>query len=120
MIVNVTQHVATPEQKAQGVHDLPGEVRKELSQLLTFEELPTRESLLTRATQVAQLISPFEGDSVMIGGAPFFMPLLELVLQQEGWKVVYAFSRREAVEDIQPDGSVRKTAMFRHVGFVEA
>ena len=31
---------------------------------------------------------------------------------------LYAFSRRESVEEWQPDGSVRKINIFRHDGFV--
>jgi hypothetical protein len=31
---------------------------------------------------------------------------------------VYAFSRRESTEAVQEDGSVRKVAVFRHLGFV--
>ena len=29
------------------------------------------------------------------------------------------FQKRESVEQPQPDGSVKKTAVFRHIGFVE-
>jgi len=31
----------------------------------------------------------------------------------------YDFSRRESVEEVQADGSVRKTAVFRHAGFIQ-
>lgn len=58
--------------------------------------------------------------AVMLGGAPFLMAPLERAFVEAGWRVLYAFSRRESVEEPQPDGSVRKTAVFKHIGFVEA
>ena len=39
--------------------------------------------------------------------------------QALGVPAVYAFSVRESVEQPQPDGSVRKVNVFRHVGFVQ-
>jgi hypothetical protein len=57
---------------------------------------------------------------VMIGGAPFLMAGLEKALRCTGLRAIYAFSRRESVEAVQEDGSVRKVAVFRHLGFVGA
>ena len=134
MILNFTQHAATPEQIAQGVVDLPEARRQELCQLLTFEELPAPADVRFRAEMVADLyyevIEDLGADleapttegwpSVMVGGAPFFMGPLESALISMGLegKVLYAFSRRESVEETQPDGSVVKRNVFRHVGFV--
>ena len=56
--------------------------------------------------------------SAMIGGAPWMMSALEGALLDAGVQPVYAFSVRESVEQVQPDGSVRKVNVFRHVGFV--
>ena len=57
--------------------------------------------------------------SVMIGGAPFLMAALERELVDTwGMRPVYAFSVRESVDSVQPDGTVRKTAIFRHGGFI--
>jgi hypothetical protein len=121
-IVNLTQHVATPEQIAQGVVELDPEDRAECARLLTFDELPTAEDLWVRADQLVELVkcSPVSepGCWVMIGGAPFFMESLATALRREGYCPVYAFSRRESVEQVQADGSVRKVAVFRHLGFV--
>jgi hypothetical protein len=121
-IVNLTQHVATPEQIAQGVVDLDHEDRAECARLLTFDELPTEEDLWVRADQLVELVkcSPISepGCWVMIGGAPFFMESLATALRREGYCPVYAFSRRESIEEKQADGSVRKVAVFRHLGFV--
>jgi hypothetical protein len=53
----------------------------------------------------------------MIGGAPWMMAALESALLDAYITPLYAFSVRESVEIAQPDGSVVKTAVFKHVGF---
>lgn len=130
MIINLTQHVATSEQIAQGVVDLPASERAALQDLLTFGELPTAAEVSARAAEIAELaayngMSGDEGDSpmpeaAMIGGAPFLMGALERALKIVGITAVYAFSVRESVDQPQPDGSVIKVAIFRHAGFVES
>ena len=123
MILNLTQHPSTPEQKAAGVVDLPISVRNELSALLTFDSLPTRQELEDRAKRIAAIATIYAtGDepTAMIGGAPFLTSVLEAILDYAGIKPVYAFSRRESVEETLPDGSVRKVNIFRHAGFVPA
>jgi len=121
MILNLTQHPATPEQIAQGVVDLSGDDLAALKMLLNFEELPEADDLPRRAIEVAEIaIRATRGvvSECMIGGAPFFMRPLEQALLMAGFRPVYAFSRRVVEEAIQPDGTVRKTAVFRHEGFV--
>jgi hypothetical protein len=46
------------------------------------------------------------------------MAPLEVALRAHGITPLYAFSVRESVDQVQPDGSVRKVATFRHAGFV--
>ncbi len=41
-------------------------------------------------------------------------------LAYRGITPLYAFTRRESVEEVLPDGSTRKTAVFRHAGFIPA
>jgi len=129
-VLNLTQHAATSEQVAAGVIDLTGEKLATVRDWLTFDE-PPREALIeARASALAQAASrePVGGDYVrgrrypyaMIGGAPYLMGPLERALQARGVHALYAFSRRESVEQEQPDGSVRKINVFRHLGFVEA
>lgn len=138
-IMNLTQHKSTPEQRAAGVFDLEEDVHAEVRELLTFDALPTREEIEDRAADIALIAAHFSapedrandnyelpaGDSggfalqAMIGGAPFLMAALEAALLDQGIRPVYAFSRRESAEETQPDGTVRKTAVFRHAGFVE-
>lgn len=129
MILNLTQHKATPEQKAAGVWDFPDSVRGTLTDLLTFNGIPTKESMHGRAEAIYQFAKMHEPISssgavnlcqtVMIGGAPFFMSTLESVLIAHGWKPCYAFSKRVVTEQKQEDGSVVKVSSFKHEGFFE-
>ena len=119
MIINLTQHKATPEQVAAGVIELAPVQREELTRLLTFEELPSFEELYERAEKIAKLPGVRSCAQAMIGGAPFFMEPLTQVLRVFGIRTVFAFSRRVSVESTAADGSVTKTAIFRHEGFVE-
>jgi len=128
MIINLTQHPASPEQIAQGVKNLHGDELAELKALLTIGELPSPDEIRDRAYDIAALVSsnglgddeedPFFTHA-MIGGAPYLMPSLERALRDVSVIPLYAFTRREAIEALQPDGTVRKTAVFRHLGFVE-
>lgn len=114
-IVNLTQHTGTPE---QGVVELPPEVRKEVVDLITFGEIPTGTEMRRRAQRISTIAADHGANSAMLGGAPYFQRLLEEELREKGIEPVYAFSVREAVEQQLPDGSVRKTSVFRHAGFV--
>jgi len=116
-IINLTQHAATAEQAAQGVIDLQGEALSDLRALLTFDELPTPGSLAARALALAAFAEGYE--AAMIGGAPYLMPVLEAALLEAGVLPLYAFSRRESLDVAQEDGSIRKVAVFRHLGFVQ-
>ena len=113
-IINLTQHSATAEQIAAGVVTYaPGAVKA----LLDFQTLPSVADVWQRARQLAQLAKASGASQAMIGGAPFLMKELEFQLLAVGVSPLYAFSVRESVEAVQPDGSVVKTAVFRHVGF---
>jgi phosphotransacetylase len=121
-ILNFTQHDATPEQVAAGVVEPDADNRERIRQLLTFHELPTQSDLRQRATDcavlAAVLVRKYGCDAVLIGGAPFFMSHLESALRLFRVRYCYAFSTRVAEEQMQPDGSVRKTHAFKHVGFI--
>ena len=128
IIINLTQHAATGEQLDAGVVDLCGVEAEALRALLTFEALPSAAEIAGRAELLAGLaelngLGEPEGDdpfpfAAMIGGAPYLMAALEQALLTRGIMPVYAFSVRETEEQPQPDGSVRKVAIFRHAGFV--
>ena len=74
MIINLTQHSATPEQVAAGVVDVPAELKSDLSALLTFNNLPTKEELNEAAMKVAAMAvlctQGSDAPAAMIGGAP--------------------------------------------------
>ena len=119
-ILNLTQHEATPEQKKAGVREPAS--KGYIKQLLTFEKLPNKKEMEKRARELAWLAEAYKSEGctkVMIGGAPYFMSTLEQVLKEHGFIPVYAFSKRECIEEKMPDGSVKKVQVFRHLGFVE-
>ena len=120
-IINLTQHQATAEQQEAGVHDLPQELRKQLTALLTFEEIPTPAQLQSRAKGIVDLLEKLDQmpTRALIGGAPFFMGHLEEELRNAFVIPTYAFSKRVVQEAIQPNGTVIKTAVFQHIGFVD-
>lgn len=124
MVLNLTQHQATSEQRAAGVFDLHPQHLAKLRDLLTFDALPSPEDVALDAEIAADLAADVAAVAgcrrIMIGGAPFLMATLERELRKRGLVPVYAFSRRESVEETMPDGTVRKTTVFRHEGFVTA
>lgn len=126
MILNLTQHKATPSQIADGVIDLPDDMREELIDLLTFDDIPSKRNVIETAGNIAALaylwmlqndpnnISP----KAMIGGALFLICPLERALTSRGFTVVYSFSRRQSTETVLPNGTVSKTSEFKHIGWV--
>jgi hypothetical protein len=130
MIVNLTQHPATPEQRVVGVFDIEGFDLVQLKAALTFEEIPTADEIEHRAQAIAvmayyELIAKHREDwtvhpRAMIGGALWLMGPLATALRGREIEPVFAFTKRETVEEQQADGSIRKTAVFRHAGFVPA
>jgi len=123
VIINLTQHPATPEQVTAGVVEPAN--KQEVKDLLTFDKLPTRSEIVSRASQLAHIAvdahfmepdgEPMEA---LIGGAPYLMAPLERELRTRGITPLYAFSRRESVETTDPNGAVVKKSVFKHVGFV--
>lgn len=118
MIVNITQHNATPEQKNEGV--VEPENKERVKYLLTFEDVPNKYELQQVARKLAEIASNSGAKRAMIGGAPYLMAHLEVALRAAEIEPLYAFSRRESVEQAQEDGSVRKINVFKHVGWVSA
>jgi hypothetical protein len=115
-VINLTQHPSTPEQE---VEDLTGEDLAKLKSLLTFHSLPTRLQVVVRAEEIADLALKHRADDAMIGGAPYLMEPLCIALRRNGIVPLFAFSLRESVETPLPDGSVKKSQVFRHLGFVD-
>lgn len=121
MILNLTQHPATAEQLAAGVEDAA--FADTLAALLTFDTLPSAAEITLRAQEIsaAAEITLRGEDSMfaMIGGAPFLMSALENALIERDITPMYAFSVRESAEQTMPDGTVRKSNVFKHLGFVQ-
>ena len=122
-IINATQHKSTMSQREAGVVDLKGDDHSDLCALLTFTEIPSYPEMKTRAYKIVRLLSQAFGCGpvdVMIGGAPFFMSILENVLILEDYNPIYSFSERISVEIQLEDGSVKKENVFKHTGFVSS
>lgn len=118
-ILNLTQHVASAEQVEQGVVELSTQDKAILTSLITFDELPAKEELFNRASQVVELVDKYNATHAMIGGAPYFMTYLESALAIDAGIVsVYAFSKRISNEYVDESGHTHKTMIFKHQGFV--
>lgn len=115
-ILNLTQHMASEVQIEAGVVE-PRD-KAAVKAALTFTSLPSEDLLVERASALAEIASQSGCESAMIGGAPFFMAPLESALHEVGIRPLYAFSQRKSVDQPQEDGSVRKVAVFVHLGFV--
>lgn len=116
MIINLTQHPATAEQIAAGVQDLPS--AEKLRTLLTFDQLPSRTEIKSRAEALALMAEAAGADAAMIGGAPFLMSKLEAELLNRDIRPMYAFSKRIVKETKNFDGTVTKVSTFAHEGFI--
>ena len=139
LLVNLTQHTLTKEQfshKGENLVEITFKPYNGTSKgtvdyvkhLLNFTSLPTKEDIISRATALADyaegLLSQAKNDGdrlfALVGGAPYLMGALETALKKRGIQPLYAYSQRESVETINSDGSVTKTAIFKHIGYIEA
>ena len=114
-IINLTQHKVAPEQIEYGVFD--SQFEDKIRRLITFDEIPTFEGMEGRANQLANIALDEDADGAMIGGAPYFQPILEKVLFENGIKPMYAFSKRVSEDKILEDGTITKISVFKHEGF---
>ena len=118
MILNLTQHTSTLDQKEAGVIDIVGESKDRLLACLNFASIPTAGLINRHAAQLAELAEEQGFAFAMIGGAPFFMSALEVALHKKGIAPLYAFSERVSSET-EVNGVVTKVNVFKHVGFIE-
>ena len=119
-IMNLTQHIPTYEQIKAGVENVD-ERHEEIKKLLTFEEIPDINEMGERAEKLVQIVKDeIVFDTALIGGAPYFMSILEKVLKKHGIKPVYSFSKRMVEEVLdEKTGKVIKKTIFKHIGFIE-
>ena len=122
MILNLTQHAASAEQIEAGVIDFVGKDLESLKALLTFKDIPSAAEIDRRAQEITRLAKDAlfgqPERKAMIGGALWLMAPLTFYLKAAGISPVFAFSKRESVEEVI-DGKTVKTNVFKHVGFVE-
>jgi len=123
-ILNLTQHEATKDQIEAGVFSPCSETLKTIRELMTFNSLPSYDDKIRAAESIAfhagNLQEQYpEIEKAMIGGAPFFMRVLEDSLLTVGIEPVYAFSQRENHEVVE-DGKTNRLAIIKHLGFVSA
>lgn len=121
--INLTQHNPTPEQAQEGVTPASAEI----SALITFsaQELLGAENPKSLFEGRAQEILSWleenapQARKVMIGGMPSFMPVLQKELKKAGYACLYSVSDRVSVDEVQPDGSIIKRSIFKHMGFIQ-
>ena len=112
MILNLTQHHGTHEQGVIEPRD-----KREVQQLLTFNQIPTSDEMASRAALLALIALSHRVDSALIGGAPYFMSTLEKALCNVGIPPVYSFSQRICVERTEGN-TVIKENVFKHIGYI--
>lgn len=122
-ILNLTQHQATQDQLDAGVFEPTPAQKARIKEILTFDSsvLKYPEIIEERAAEMAALVTQFYSSvhvKLMIGGAPFFMGPLGNKLTNIGYKVVYSFTDRVSVDQVNEDGTITKTSVFKHLGFV--
>lgn len=117
-ILNLTQHNPTPDQTTEGVREPANTSKDAVKALLTFGDIPSQEEIVQRARELAEIAAQEDVDAAMIAGAPYLMGPLEAALKMVGIRPLSAFSVRESVERTNEDGTVTKTNVFRHIGFV--
>ena len=116
-ILNLTQHESTKEQIEAGVYEPDDKIL--VRQLLTFDTLPTKETIISQTVKLLSVVIGHQSRYVMIGGAPYQMSELEKMLRCCGIIPLYSFSERITETKIEEDGSVKKLTVFRHKGFIE-
>jgi hypothetical protein len=110
---NLTQHNTTAVQKQEGVKDYQFD-----RELLTFVEIPSTRKMIACARKLAAIVVASGETQAMIGGAPFFMSILESVLLDHDIEPIYAFSVRISEDKTDSNGVMVKTSQFQHLGFV--
>ena len=117
-ILNLTQHVGTPEQVADGLFE-PKD-KGIIQRFLTFSTVPEKENIWERAKVLADMAQAENAEKALIGGALWLMHPLSVELRKRGITPVFSFSVRESIDVPQDDGTVIKKAVFKHKAFFEA
>lgn len=119
-IFNLTQHKLSPSQIADGAFE-PNEMdKKSIQNLLTFEEAPSVTEMETRANELMEIAKKYDAQGVLLAGAPYFCYYLKIAAEQANLEPMYSFTKREAKEEHQPDGTIKTSYLFNHTGFFKA
>ncbi len=114
-IINLTHHAASEIQIQEGVFEPSN--KESVKEYGLIEFLPKFWQLKAKAQSLAFIAKESGADAAMIGGAPYLMGVLEKELKKVGVQPCYAFSIRESSEIQLDDGTVKKVAKFKHLGF---
>lgn len=117
-ILNLTQHPATKEQKKEGVVDLEGKDLEMLKELITFDEMPDKKNLELASYGLINIAKKHGFNNVLIGGACYFMPILDKIMKDHNINAFYAYSKRNAI-DKYVDGKIVTEYTFEHEGFLK-
>ena len=121
-MLNITQHTATFEQTQDSVIEPSQEVKGEIQKLITFDRtvMTAPQQISERAKALVALIKSAypETTQAMVGGALYFMPALVAELKANDIQPFFSYTDRVSVETHNADGSVTKTLVFKHLGFV--
>lgn len=120
MILNLTQHEPTESQKRAGVFNPNPESKEEIHKLLTFDSPPNADIMWERAIEIRKIAHRYHVATVMIGGAPWFMSILEECLLRANFIPVYSFSKRVVQKQTLEDGKVVKIVSFEHIDWIYA
>lgn len=123
-MLNLTQHALTAEQWRDGAVEPDQEMKTEIQKLITFDRsvIDHPEQIKNRAKALAALIRreyPLL-NKALVGGALYFMPALVHELKEAGIQPYFSYTDRVSQETHNSDGSVTKTLVFKHLGWVEA
>lgn len=120
IVWNFSQHKMTKDQIADGGKELSDNVAKEVKQLLLFTEPPTKEEIQTRLETLRKIISENTeiGDGILISSAAYFLyPAIRTIIALNRIPIA-SFTKREAIETEQPDGTVKLSYTFKHIKWV--
>ena len=115
-IINLTQHNATESQIKDGVFE-PTD-KSAVKNLLTFNTIPSKEEMQKRAEALAKIASESKAEFAMVGGASYFIPVLEKALNKAGVKPIHSFTERKSIDKTLENGEVQKVSIFEHIGWV--
>lgn len=117
MIYNLTQHKTTIDQQKDSIVDV--ENHEYICKLLTFDKKPDNNEIKERARLIADYAESINAEKVLIGGAFYLMTYLSKELALRNIKVCYAYSERSSVDQINEDGTVVKSIVFKHTGIID-